>query len=92
MRDRPLITHIEVVQFEYDLRDVGREPIIAIPIYRPGNTHRMRAGAIRIHTDVGLTGEYVGGNATEYAGLPMFAPSLLGRSALDREEIYNDAK
>ena len=92
MSERPLITRIEVVQFEYDLQDVGREPTIAIPIYRPGNTHRMQAGAIRIHTSVGLTGEYVGGNATEYAGLPMFAPSLLGRSALDREEIYNDAK
>jgi L-alanine-DL-glutamate epimerase-like enolase superfamily enzyme len=92
MRDRPRVTRIEVFQFEYELEDIGREPTIGIPVYKPGSTHRMLANVLRIETDLGVTGEYLGGSATEYSALPMFVPSLLGRNALDREEFYNDAK
>ncbi len=92
MKPRPRITKVEIVQFEYELRDVGREPTISIPIYQPGSVLRPRAHAIRIHTDAGITGEYIGGSATEYSALPMFVHGMIGRSALDRESIYNDAK
>ena len=92
MNGKPHITRIDVHHFEYELKDIGREPTIAIPVYRPGNTLRVQGSAIQIHTDQGITGEYVGGNATEYSALPMFAPSLVGRNALDREGIYYDAK
>ena len=92
MNGKPHITRIDVHHFEYELKDIGREPTIAIPVYRPGNTLRVQGSAIQIHTDQGITGEYVGGNATEYSALPMFAPSLVGRDALDREGIYYDAK
>ena len=92
MKQRPHITRIEVLQFEYTLQDIGPEPTIGIPVYSPGNTHRMLGTCLRIHTDVGITGEYVGGTPTEYAALPMFARSLVGRNALGREGVYNDAK
>ena len=92
MNGKPHITRIDVHHFDYELKDIGREPTIAIPVYRPGNTLRVQGSAIQIHTDQGITGEYVGGNATEYSALPMFAPSLVGRNALDREGIYYDAK
>jgi L-alanine-DL-glutamate epimerase-like enolase superfamily enzyme len=92
VKDRPRITRIEVVQFDYELQDIGREPTIGIAVYKPGSTHRALASAIRIHSDAGITGEYVGGSATEYAALPMFAPSLIGRNALEREDFYNGAK
>jgi len=92
MKDRPKITKIEVHQFEFQLRDIGLERTISIPLYEPGAVTTRRAHAIRVFTDLGVTGEYVGGSATEYSALPMFAHSLIGRSALDREAIYNDAK
>ena len=92
MRDRPRVTRIEVLQFEYMVPDIGREPTTGVPTYTPGSAHRMVANALRIHSDAGITGEYVGGNATEYAALPAFAPFLIGRNALGREDIYNDAK
>jgi len=92
MKDRPKITKIEVHQFEFQLRDIGLDRTISIPIYEPGAVTTRRADAIRVFTDLGVTGEYVGGSATEYSALPMFASSLIGRSALDREAIYNDAK
>jgi len=92
MKDRPKITKIEVHQFEYQIKDVGLEPVLSLPIYEPDGVTTLSAHAIRIFTDVGITGEYVGGWPTEYAAVPMFARRLLGRNALDREGIYNDLK
>jgi L-alanine-DL-glutamate epimerase-like enolase superfamily enzyme len=92
MKDRPKITKIEVHQFEYQVKDIGLEPVIFLPVYEPGGLTTLSAHAIRIFTDVGITGEYVGGWPTEYAAVPMFARRLLGRNALDREGIYNDLK
>jgi L-alanine-DL-glutamate epimerase-like enolase superfamily enzyme len=92
VKDRPKIIKIEVHQFEFQFRDIGLEPTISIPIYEPGAVISQRAHAIRIFTNLGVTGEYVGGSAVEYSALPRFAPSLIGRDALGREAIYNDAK
>ncbi len=92
MKNAPRVSRIEVFQFEYELKDIGREHTIGIPIYQPGNIHRTVANGVRIETDAGITGEYIGGSATEYSAFPMFAPSLIGRSAMDREGFYNDAK
>ena len=92
MKDRPKITRVEVHQFEFQLRDMELDRTISELIYKPGAVASQRAHAIRIFTDLGVTGEYVGGSATEYSALPIFARSLIGRNALDRETIYNDAK
>ncbi len=92
MKNAPRVTRIEVFQFDYELKDIGREPTIGLPVYKPGNTLRTSANGVRIETDVGTIGEYIGGSATEYSAFPMFAPSLIGSSALDREGFYNDAK
>ncbi|MCX8212950.1 MAG: mandelate racemase, partial [SAR202 cluster bacterium] len=92
MKNAPRVTRIEVFQFEYELKDIGREPTIGLPVYKPGNTLRTSANGVRIETDAGITGEYIGGSATEYSAFPMFAPSLIGSSALDREGFYNNAK
>ncbi|HEY81918.1 MAG TPA: mandelate racemase [Dehalococcoidia bacterium] len=92
MKDRPKITRIEVHQFEYEIRDVGLEPVLSLPVYEPGSVISLVAHAIRIFTDIGITGEYVGGRPTEYAAMPMIARRIIGRNALDREGIYNDLK
>ncbi len=92
MKDRPKITKVEVHQFEYEMKDVELEPPIAIPVYKPGSASRLKAHAIRIFSDLGITGEHVGGTVTEYSALPTFVRSLLGRNALEREAIYNEAK
>jgi len=92
MKDKPKITKIEVHQFEYQVRDVGIEPVIHSPIYEPGGLITMSAHALKIFTDVGIIGEYVGGKEVEYGAFPVIARSLIGRNALDREGIYNDFK
>lgn len=87
MKDRPKITKIEVHQFEFQLRDRELRRTAPCPIYKPGAVVSRSASAIRIFTNLGVTGEYVGGSATG-----IFARLLIGRNALDREAIYNDAK
>ena len=92
MKDRPKITKVEVHQFEIELKDMIVNPVNNIMTYEPGAVMTRRAHAIRIFTDIGITGEYVGGSATEYSALPLFVGSLIGRNPLDREEIFNNAK
>ena len=92
MKNRPKITRVEVHQFEYPVKDVGLEPHLSLPVYEPGQTTILTSHAIRILTDAGITGDYVGGWPTEYAAIPMIARQLIGRNALDREGIYNDMK
>ncbi len=92
MKDRPKITRIEVHQFEYSIKDVGLEPVLSLPIYEPGSVIPFTGHAIRIMTDAGINGEYVGGWPSEYSAMPAIAPRLIGRNALDREGVYNDLK
>ncbi|MDP6713128.1 MAG: enolase C-terminal domain-like protein [SAR202 cluster bacterium] len=92
MNQRPTITAIELIQFSFELENIGREPTIGIPIYKPESTLQSGGHAIKIHTDIGVTGEFVGGQPTDYAAIRGFASSLIGRPALGREKIYNDIK
>ena len=79
MKDKPKITKIEIHQFECQLIDTGRDPVLCHPVYKPGSVISHTFHALRIFTDIGLTGEYVGGRSIEYAGIPMFARFLIGR-------------
>lgn len=88
----PVITKVEVNEFTFDLKNVGADGTINIPVYKPGSTLTTSRMALRIYTDAGITGEYIGGSKTEYSAFPMFMGATLGRSALAREAIYNDAK
>ena len=88
----PIVTKVEVREFTYELEDIGADETINIPVYRPGSTLTMNRPMVRIFTDAGITGEYVGGSMTEYSAIPMFIKGLLGRNALAREAFYNDAK
>ena len=92
MKTKPTITALEIVQWETELKDVEPEPTIGIPTYKPGSKIRRRSHGLRIHTDLGITGEYIGGSAMDYTAIAGFARVLLGRNALGREDIYNDLK
>jgi L-alanine-DL-glutamate epimerase-like enolase superfamily enzyme len=91
-RRPPVITRVDVTEFEYTLENMGREPTIGLPVYRKGATLTSTARVVRVFTDQGVTGEYLGGSATEHSAIPMFIGAVLGRNALAREAIYNDAK
>ncbi len=86
----PKITKIEVHQFKYEVADMARG--MRGPEYSPGSRHSRTAYALKILTDEGVTGEYVGGSAVDYASFPSFTDYLIGKGALERERIYRDVK
>jgi L-alanine-DL-glutamate epimerase-like enolase superfamily enzyme len=92
MRDRPKITKIEVRQFGYEVKNVQPHPEVRVPWYVPGVVSTLEAHVIRVFTDVGITGEFMGGRAAEYSVYPSIMPGLIGRNALERDAIYQDVK
>src|SRR5690349_20102125 len=88
----PHITGIEVHTYTYTLNDMGKDYNGFNLVYVPGSAITQTNHIIRILTDVGLVGEYVGGSAADYAILPSFAHYMIGKHGLEREHIYADVK
>ncbi len=82
MGEAPRITGIETTQFQW-LHPRGHAALLAaVP----------HANAIRVMTDQGVTGEYVGGWPLDYDAVRYFAHLLVGRDALDRVGAYELCK
>ena len=92
MSSELIITKIEVREFETEIMDCAPEPTNDGMIYSPGSVRKSSKIVLRIYTDQGITGEYLGGQSIEYAGFPKFVKPLIGTNALQRELIYNDAR
>ena len=90
MRAEPVITKIEVHKFQYEVANLAGGP--GGVTYSPGAKGKRAAYALRILTDIGVSGEFVGGSAIDYAALPSFQHHLIGRNALERELIYTNVK
>lgn len=88
----PEITRIESVEFEHPLEDLGRDPNGFNYVYEPGSVSYRKLFAIKVETDVGVTGEYVGGNSPAAAEWNMFADYLVGRNPLERERHWSEIK
>src|SRR5262245_61497246 len=88
----PIITKIELHEYEFTLSDLGTDYNGFNLVYVPGSTLQRKGYILRILTEGGVIGEYAGGGAAEYSTLPSFAHYLLGKNALERERIYTDVK
>jgi len=91
MSNRPIITGIEIHEFEYELENMGTDYNGFNLVYEPGNVLTRRVCAVRMLTDAGITGEILSSSAG-LATLPMFVHYLIGKNALERETIYQDVK
>ena len=88
----PTITEIETTEFTYPLENVTTTPIGTDVLYEPGCTHERTTYAIRVHTDAGITGEYVGGNPPAFAQVNTVADYLVGENPLHRERHFSELK
>ncbi len=88
----PTITKIESTEFQYELEDVGTDGFGFNLAYEPGTTTIRKLFALRIHTDEGVTGEYIGGNSPGAAQINTFADYLVGRNPLHREKHWSEVK
>jgi len=88
----PTIERIESFEFQYSVPDVGQDENGFNLRYSPGNTLERKTFALKIHTDVGITGEYVGGTSPGAAQINMFADSLIGKNPIDREHLWSNIR
>ncbi|MBX0297046.1 mandelate racemase family protein [Haloarcula nitratireducens] len=88
----PTITRIESTEFAYSIEDVGTDEAGFNLVYDPGETTERKLFALQIHTDEGITGEYVGGSSPGAAQINMFADYLVGKNPLDRERHWSEIK
>lgn len=93
MGKAPTVTRIELSRYRIPTYDLTMDSNWAMgAFYKPGATgFRTRVG-IKIHTDMGVTGEYMTGTPATYEQITMIAYLLIGKSALEREWFYNQAK
>ena len=92
MARHPKITRIAVHKVAWETADMGRDYNGFNHVYEKGSVAKHAGYVLRIDTDQGVSGEYVGGTAVSYAQVGMAAEYLLGRNPLERELIYNDLK
>ncbi|WP_042662170.1 enolase C-terminal domain-like protein [Haloferax sp. ATB1] len=88
----PTITKIESTEFSYTLDDVGTDGHGFNLVYAPGETTERKLFALQIHTDEGITGEYIGGNSPGAAQINTFANYLVGKNPLERERHWSEVK
>jgi len=92
MSDKPIITRIEIHEFQHEITELGDDYNGFNSVYEPGAKRMMTRHVLKIATDQGIEGILVGGGPAEYGELRMYANYLIGKNALEREKIYNDVK
>ena len=79
--------------FEHKIQDMGTDYNGFNQVYESGSVSITHPAIFRIHTDTGITGEYLAGPADRArAHLNQVANYLLGKNPFEREKIYNDLK
>ena len=86
------ITSIEVKLARFELADLGTDPSGYSLIYEPGGKKPVKTYAVRVHTNEGITGDFVGGDSVGLAQFTKFVDYLIGKDPTQRELIYNDVK
>ena len=93
MNGKPIIEKIQLTRFRIPFDNVGHDLSFAMgPFYEPGSQGGRNVLGIRIFTDEGVTGEYMSIAPGTVEQIQTFAPFLIGKSALERERFYNQAK
>ena len=82
MNDTPTITAVQLSRYRIPFPNVGRDHSFAMGhFYEPDSTgHRMVLG-VRIHTDLGITGEYMSIAPATFEQALMFVEYLIGKPA-----------
>ena len=88
------ISGVDVHQFQWRTPNIGNDNEYNgfNAVYQPGEGVLRTGYVLQIHTDAGITGEFVGGTTSDYAQMEMFVGYLIGRNPLERELFYNDVK
>ena len=88
----PTITKIETMEFAYELEDLGLDEAGFNLVYESGVTFETSQLALKVHTDMGVVGEYVLVTSTSPDQLGKFASYLIGKNPFRRERHWSEIK
>jgi L-alanine-DL-glutamate epimerase-like enolase superfamily enzyme len=91
MPQSPIITRIELTAFEIRIADIHADRAGFGVSYQPGGGTPQTRFGVRIHTDSGVTGEYIPPRSRVKVIMPAceaLAYGLIGKPALQRERHY----
>jgi L-alanine-DL-glutamate epimerase-like enolase superfamily enzyme len=86
------IERIEVHEFRFEMKDMAKDATGFNLVYKKGSVHPGVSYAMKVHTNDGVSGEYVGGCSPTFAEFNMIARTLIGADPMQREKIYNEGK
>jgi L-alanine-DL-glutamate epimerase-like enolase superfamily enzyme len=93
MSSTPTIRKIQLTRYQLPSENVGKDLSFAMGgFWEPGTKGGTAVLGIRIHTDAGITGEYMSRAPGTFEQIQSFGPFLIGKNGLDRELFYNQAK
>ena len=92
MGDKPIITSVEIFEFWHETQELGTDYAGFNSVYEPGARGKRTSYALRINSDAGVAGEFVGGGPAEAGELRLYAQYLIGKNALEREKVFQDVK
>lgn len=92
LMSRLRIDRVEIHKAQWLLPDLGEDAYTSSLIYAPNHSQQVSTYAIRVWTNEGVCGEYVGGNSVAATQIGMVGDYLIGKDPLQRERIYNDVK
>ncbi|MEM7347574.1 MAG: mandelate racemase, partial [Chloroflexota bacterium] len=73
MNNPPIITRIEIHEFWQEVRELGGDYNGFNSVYEPGAKRKATRFAIKIETDQGIDGIFVGGGTAEIGELRLYA-------------------
>lgn len=89
----PKITKVDLVVFEHKIENMGSDYNGFNQMYEEGSVMTTRPSILRIHTDAGVTGEYLAGPVERTAhALDTVGRYLIGKNPLERKKAYNDLR
>lgn len=91
MAKGPIITGIDVHEFRFEVKNMARTGRRAAQYVDGGKSH-ITGVALAIHTDAGITGEYINSRTTDAAAIRLLADIVIGQNALERELLYTEMK
>ena len=85
---KPIITSVEIQEFEFITNDLTSDHI-----YEPGAVSKRKSIALKINTNIGISGEYIRrGTIGTHTVRSLIGKFVLGKNALERENIQIDLK
>ena len=91
MAKPPIVTGIEVHEHWFEMKNM-KPSRQGPPQYSPGDVTHIPSIAMKVHTDAGITGEYVNSRVVDAAAIRTLAAYVIGENALERERLYVEMK